>query len=428
MLGQTLWNQFLAAEKENPESAPATLERCKKQLSAALDGLKAEQVNDTTMMSSLLLAKALIRSNKHTEALGILENKASGPLERMQGPNALVPGIPGFAADTYRTALQALVTQLTAGGDASALLEKAQKLTEQMRSALAGQPGGQKTMVSIYYSLAQDIKKKIEVAPPGQRDKLISAFKLFLSDLGKQATDPTTVHWVAQTFIEMGKSAMGDAKPPAQGLAKELLEESIVHLQNLLDDDPGEAEAVRQIRFELATTSRLMGNYKQAIDALEKILQEKNTMIDAQVEAALSYQQWAEVINPKFAKKAFSSAMSGARPGANGKNTIWGWGKIAKLAQGNAAFNAVFFDARYRIAECRHLIGQRSPVATDKKKYADLAEKDITMVFNLYPGLGGAESKTRYDGLLRKIQIAQNKQPTGLPAPPQPKQPAAGNN
>ncbi|QDV54991.1 tetratricopeptide repeat protein [Rosistilla oblonga] len=418
LLGQFLWNEYQQQVKEQQtEKAAATLERSMQQLEAGLQLVQREGVDNTTLLSALLLSKAKLQNDDAKAALSILENETYGPLNRLKGEGALSPPGQGFVPDTYRTALQALVSQLKDGGDGDKLLPKAKGMMSDLRTALESEPDSGKKLIGIYYSLAKDIRQQIENAKPNEKAKLIDAVKLFLVNVGQQSTDPATTHWVAQTFMEMGESAMGNTPPPATGQAKALLEAAANELQTLLDKPGDDADAVRQIRFELATTSRMMGDYKQAINQFEQILKEKNSMIDAQVQAALSYQQWAlsPGFNPKYVKNALNSAMSGARPDAARKNTIWGWGKLAKLAQGKPAFEATFFDARYRIAECMYLTGQRSPEASDKAKYAERAEKVILGTLQLYPELGGPEDVQRNDQLIRQAQKAQAKPVTGLP-------------
>ena len=49
-------------------------------------------------------------------------------------------------------------------------------------------------------------------------------------------------------------------------------------------------------------------------------------------------------------------AIVGARPdkSKNDKNTIWGWGEIARMTANNPQFKDQFYDARYNLALCRY--------------------------------------------------------------------------
>ena len=73
------------------------------------------------------------------------------------------------------------------------------------------------------------------------------------------------------------------------------------------------------VDYQLGRAHRLLGQYKASIDALETVLKEKPTMLDAQMEAAQAYEDWAAVVPPKFAGKAYESALNGARKNAKGE-------------------------------------------------------------------------------------------------------------
>ncbi|MEZ6088280.1 MAG: hypothetical protein R3C05_09700 [Pirellulaceae bacterium] len=417
LLGQSLWNEYQQQlQAEQVDEANKTLQRSMEQLQAGVEGTRSDDVSNVTLLSALLLAKAKLEQGDAAGALQHLKNENYGPLKRTKGEHAVKSLSEGLVADSYRTALQAVVSQLKKGGNGDALLPEAKGLVDDLRNALSSEPNAEKRLVGIFSSLAKDIRKQIDKANPGERDNLIDAVQLFLEKVGEQSSDTTTDHWVAQTFIEMGEAAMGSQRPPATGKAKGLMEAAAKQLKTLIEGSQQDAEAVRQMRFELATTSRLMGDYGTAINELHKILQEQNTMVDAQIQAALSFQQWAMSpgFNPKYVKGALDNAISGAKPDRSGKHAIWGWTKLAKLTQGKPAYEATFFDARYRIAECLLQKGLLSPDSGDKEKYAAQSEKVVQITKNLYPELGGPADYKRNDELVRQAQLAQGKAVTGL--------------
>jgi hypothetical protein len=133
-------------------------------------------------------------------------------------------------------------------------------------------------------------------------------------------------------------------------------------------------------------------------------------MLDTQMEAARAYEQWAGSIGPQFAARAYASAFSGARPGADGKNIIWGWGRISKMVSGRPEFREQFFEARYHVALCRFLMGK----AEQNNKVIEQAATDITQVAALYPEMGGRERHAQFDLLLKEIQKVLGKNPDGL--------------
>ncbi len=137
-------------------------------------------------------------------------------------------------------------------------------------------------------------------------------------------------------------------------------------------------------------------------------------MLDAQIEAALAYEQWAGTVKPQFAGKAYESALNGGRPNAQKQNVIWGWGRISQLTQRDPKYKAKFFEARYHVALCRYLWGQR----TKNKTLIDKSAVDIKRVADLYPDLGGPEQRSKFDVLLKTIQKELNQKPDGLPPLP----------
>ena len=116
-------------------------------------------------------------------------------------------------------------------------------------------------------------------------------------------------------------------------------------------------------------------------------------MLDAQVEAALAYEQWAATAPPKFAAKVYEAAFTGARPDAKGKNVIWGWGKISQETSRNPKFRDRFFNARYHVALCRFLSGKAEANPNRKQQLIEKSVTDITRVAALYPKLGGREQR-----------------------------------
>jgi hypothetical protein len=71
----------------------------------------------------------------------------------------------------------------------------------------------------------------------------------------------------------------------------------------------------------------------------------------------------------------------------------------------------MFFDARYHVALCRYLWGKAIKSVALKEK----AITDVTKVYALYPDLGGAQQRSKFDQLLKLIQKDLGKKQQGLP-------------
>jgi len=353
------------------------------------------------------LTKIEIRRGEPAAALKVLDNKIYGPLvliEKQEEPGD------NFKSDLYSAELQAVVGVMTTdGSDMQRLLKRATGTMDKLQNSVKGKDDASERLVRIYLGMARDIREQLDSADPDRKTKLVGAFRVFLDSIAKSSEDPATLQWVGQTLMQMGESTMAPGELKAQGQAKELLTSAISTLNGLIIKQGAAAPAT--LKFQLAKAHRLNGEYKQSIDLLDGVLQQNSMMLDAQIEAAMAYEQWAGTIDPKFAAKAYDAALRGARPDSTGKNTIWGWGRVSKLVSGKEQFRDTFFDARYHVALCRYLMGR----ATSSNEVMEQAVKDITQVAALYPELGGPEKRAQFDLLMKEIQKSLGKKAEGLP-------------
>jgi len=115
-------------------------------------------------------------------------------------------------------------------------------------------------------------------------------------------------------------------------------------------------------------------------------------------------------------------AILGARPdkAKNNKNTIWGWGEIARMTaptgSGSNQYKDQFHEARYNLALCRYNYAVAHKDTAQKKENFQRAKTDIAMIAGFYPDLGGDKWKAQYDTLLKSIQKALGERPLGLQA------------
>ncbi|TWT86349.1 hypothetical protein [Neorhodopirellula pilleata] len=404
LLGQLYWNESLRlrGEKKEPQ-ADATLPKAADQLTKGLNGLTDGLAGEEAMKAALVLAKVHLRQDKPDEAVKVIDHPKYGAITLAK---KLKEESEDFLFDLYRTELQAVVGQMTASngsssGDNEKLLKRASDSIDQLRKTAKGDEG-QNKLIGTFRILAADIRGQIESATPDRKAKLIDAFNIFLARISDITNDDATLQWVGQTLLGMAESAIPPGQTKAEGQAAQLLD-TAAKTFNELKDKP---DAPESIRFMLGRVERLRGNYSDALKELRVILTAKPTMIDAQEEAALAYEQWAATLPPKFAPSAYRSALSGGK-----EKIVWGWGKISQMAQRNPAFRERFFNARYHVALCRYLQGKASGDAAVTKQ----AIKDITSLVVLYPDMGGEEQRAKFDALLKQIQQAAGEPVTGLP-------------
>ncbi|TWT66175.1 outer membrane protein assembly factor BamD [Allorhodopirellula solitaria] len=399
-LGLFYWNDSLRLlREEKDQQADDYWKKAAAELTAGLNQIQGGLVDADAMNAALVLAKIRLRQDRPDAAVKVLDHPKYGPIplqSKLEAPSQ------SFLFDLYRTELQAVASQLTSSdGDQEKLLARATHAIEQLQETASDDAGKQK-LVQTFRTLAVDIQKQIENAPPARQAKLIDAFNVFLSQISKISQDDTTLLWVGQTMLGMAESAMPEGQVKAEGQTAELLKTAIETFQTLKQ----KPDASETIPYLLGKALRLQGQYSAALKEFREILTTKPTMIDAQEEAALTYEQWAAVLPAKYKPDAYESALGGGK-----KGVIWGWGKISVMTQRNPNFRDRFFNARYHLARCRYMQGE----AAKDPKLTQNAARVITSLAGLYPDLGGPDEFRKFNALLKKIQIAAGENPDGLP-------------
>jgi hypothetical protein len=146
----------------------------------------------------------------------------------------------------------------------------------------------------------------------------------------------------------------------------------------------------------------------QALSQLLFVLKDHPLMVDAQIEAAYTYQSWGEE-KPEYLEMAIS--------GGKRYQEVWGWGELARRVQSEARFRNVFHEARYNQALCRLRQAQIATERPQRARLAEAAENDILATRRLLPDMGGAIWYDRYNELLKRIQRLADRPVVGLPPP-----------
>ena len=413
LMGMLVWNKYLLADAEDGQSGSAEdLKKAREYLEAGLNGVNEGFADTQTLQAGLVLTKLLLRQEKAEEAVDVLDHPKYGPL-------TLLPKVDrpeeSLLLDLYRTELQAVVGKMTSSeGNTDALLKRASDTIDKLRDTVQG-PDGKKRLVGTFVTLARDIRAQLDTTTPDRKTKLTEAFKVFLKRIAQSSQDESTLMWVGRTMMEIGESSMQPGELKAVGQAAELIEGAASVFEDLMP----KSEDKLTVRFLLARCLRMLGEYSKALDQYQEVLKEKPMMLDAQKEAALTYEMWAGELAPGIASKAYSTALVGGRKGPDGKNIIWGWGRISTLTQRDPKFRSIFFDARYHVALCRYLQGKKAK----DDRVVKQAIRDITSVAVLYPNMGGKEQRAKFDTLLKKIQQDAGEPANGLPPIVQPEAP-----
>ena len=142
-------------------------------------------------------------------------------------------------------------------------------------------------------------------------------------------------------------------------------------------------------------------------------------MLAAQKAAAYTYQERgeAEPLPRKGSKKKswfYYARAGGSASGDSNKATIWGWGKLAKIARRNTKFQPVFYEARFNHTYSRYREALKQKQSADKKKLLQRAKDEIRLMYLSYSELGGATWRSKFESLLRDIQNDLRQPPIGF--------------
>ena len=186
----------------------------------------------------------------------------------------------------------------------------------------------------------------------------------------------------------------------------------------MLDSNVAQGQNATRVKVRIAAANRAVGKYKDALSMLTEVLKTQNMQLGVQIEAAYTYQEWALKLNDEKSRLTqLNRAMRGGELDSTKKKYIvWGWGKTARLTGSNKKFRNQFHEARYNYAKCRFEAGKATTDRSKQRSLYELAEKDIRVVVQLYPDMGGNVWRPRYDQLAREVQKSLGKTAVGLKA------------
>ena len=166
---------------------------------------------------------------------------------------------------------------------------------------------------------------------------------------------------------------------------------------------------------QLGDCYRALGDYQKALDAFSTVLAEQESQLTVQQAAARTYQEWGAAGGG--VNKLERAIQGGYQLRSTGKNRIWGWIKLAlvaeRAARSDPKYEDVFFEARLEAARSRYLIGTKTEGADRQRNFAT-AKQSIRSMLQLYPELGGERWRDQYEELLKQIQQAAGESPNGL--------------
>lgn len=430
MTGQALWAAYLRAtrlpDEERPdqeeldklvEQAKTTLETGIKRMRKPVD--EGGEVSSTLVTAVLSLAQIYIDSGQPEEAVKWLDDPKVGAMTLVKA-KAPVTDRGNFGVETYKAGLRAYV--------AVQELDKAEEAMNQLEELVSagGDAEAGKTLTRIYISLGRELQGLLErLRKEGKVDRLervSQGFELFLTRISQRDQGNTfnSLNWVAETFFGMGAGfdAGGDTLTPE---SKKYYTKAVETYRKILDRCKTDKSFAPQkgatdgIRIRLANAYRRLGEYKKAMALLIGVLEKSKMLVDAQVEAAYTYQAWAD---EKCSYNVYAIRGGRKTKAADGSSfyLIWGWGKIAKMLARSPKpeHKEIFHEARYNLALCRLRYALCQTDRATKNSLLSKAATDITIVQRLYPDMGGDEWFDKYNTLLKKVQKLQGVKAVGL--------------
>lgn len=421
-LGGAVWTRYLRAASKRSGDVDETTADLKRKAGKLLEnGYQTAKTMARATASEatgvLYLAQYLLAEGQAEAAVSALENDTIGPLTLIKKKSPATSR-PQFKQEAYKVGLRSyLSTQ-------PPMREKAEAMMAALESAIGKGKGSEQKLISIYVSLGLQLQQQIsDLNAAGQTDKasaVAKAFAVLLSRVTERAgaADSWKIQsWIAQTNLQLGQRLGGDN-------AKQYLQQAEQVYKALLE------QAAKQPKFApsplsvLATKKKLadcqlaQANYSDAFEQYALILKGKPNMLELQQAAASALQLWGA--EAKQAKR-LEEAIRGALPQANGKNLVWGWLRIAaiadqakrkaqrkaetdpKQAERVVKYENLFFEARYHAAEARFEAAKLATGA-DRKKQIGTARQSLESMKRLYPELGGPVWQNAYLKLLQQME------------------------
>ncbi len=438
MTGRAFWQAYLEAsrqpEAEQPpqevldkmvEQAQKTLEDGIARMRKSVDA--GDEVSPALAAGVLSLVQIYTGAGEPQKAVRWLEDPKIGAATLVAAGHP-VTRKGNFRLETHKVALRAYVAAQEVD-KAKEAMKHLEELTKEGGDAQAG-----KKLTQIYVSLGLELQKQLErlrtQKKTEQLAKVSEAFRGFLDRIRLgEGTTFSSLNWVAETFFSLGAGFDPGGKTLAPE-ARDYYEKAADTYRRILQRADDAAFGLPEggatvIKIRLAGCLRRLGPYDQAkydeaLDLLVDVLQERNTMVDAQVEAAYVYQARGEQ-DARYYPLAINGGKRIKKKDGSMVNLVWGWGKIGNLVAFSPKHESIFHEARYNLAYCRfkQALAKRK---TEKARLLEQAEIDIRAVFRFYPKMGrglgqesgGADWCRKYDELLKTIQKLRGKTADGL--------------
>jgi tetratricopeptide (TPR) repeat protein len=417
-LGTALWaEQLKQAASQTPQQAATRRQEAIALLQQGYQGRRAEatQPDSAAAVGILYLAQALLDAGQAEQAIEVLQDDVVGPLTLVNARSS-AGTLREFIEETQKTALRAYLSVRPPKRQA------AQALMAQLEEQLAGEGADAAArLTQIYLSLGQRLQAQMrELAAEGktaQANQLAVTFEDILNRVSQRSDAQGWVirNWIAQTNLQLGAGLSGNEAAKYLQRAQDQYEEILAAADKDPQFAPG-AAALLGVRKRLGDTLLELGSHEAALAQYGQILRQRSALLEIQDAAAEALLQWGLATQDLH---RVEQAIRGAQPQADRKNLIWGWKRMATVADGakrNALksatsddraqrFEDIFFRSQYNIARARFLAAGVAGGAARNEQLAS-ARGNIQVLSRLYPDLGGPTWQAQFQQLLKDIEEA----------------------
>jgi len=415
-LGSALWQQYLqsTASRGAEPSADSTALRDKAAALLASGFAGARAISDQSPAAAaggLYLAQSLLTKGDAPGAIEVLEDKQLGPLTLVDARHESAAE-PRFVQETFKAALRAYLS-LTPPDSQRA----AEAMSRLEASTGAQDAESRQQLFRVYASLGLQLQKQLQqLTADGKTEQAKQVAEAFRAIMARVADKPDSSDWTISKWIGETNLQIAQGLPP--GEAKPYLQQAKTALQAVLaaakqgGDKAPDAAAVLTANKRLGACLVSLGEYNSGILHYAAALKTNPMMLDVQQAAAAGLQQWGAAAKNQ---PALDQALNGALPQADGKNLIWGWIRLANVADGArrqaaasakpenatrvAQYREVFFDARYNVVKTR-LIGASFAPPANRREQLESARQNVASMQTLFPDLGGPTWKPKFEALL----------------------------
>ncbi len=356
------------------------------------------------MASVLALAQIELYAGQATKAVAWLEDPKIGLEALLDARHVALP--PELVEETYRTALQAHV--------AARQWQQAEKALRGLEPARPKDAAAVRQATQAMIRCGRDLQEQFQrLRDQGRKDQLAelqSSVDRFLWQVAgrPQGNSFFSLLGVAESYFGLGvafdRPWPGPPGRPSEKTPERALEyyrNAVDTYRTILQDCASDTkfaphpDAVIALKIRLAACLRRLGEHQEAIAMLAALLKDHPDLVDAQVEAAYTYQAWG-------AEKPghYLLAISGDKEHAE----IWGWGELARRLAADGKFRDTLGEARYNLALCRFQWAQHASAAAQRAELLRRAEDDLRAPADSSPDKGGKSWYDKSEALLKTIR------------------------